>query len=167
MEKTKYLEKYSFRIVLLSSLHTTLIYGLGFLIMYSLLPLMAFFYLVFVLVLEYRLIRYHCVNCYYWGKICGFGKGRLSSVFFRKGKAETFCAMEFAWKSMILDMLVAFVPVVTGIVLLIIHFNLIILFALLIIVLLTSSGNAFIRGKLTCRYCKQREIGCPANRLFN
>jgi hypothetical protein len=24
-----------------------------------------------------------------------------------------------------------------------------------------------VRGQLACRYCKQREIGCPAAQLFN
>jgi hypothetical protein len=167
MEKANYLEKYPYRIVLLTSLQAIFMYGLGFLIMYNWLPLIAFLYLAFVLVLEFRLIRYHCVNCYYWGKICGFGKGRLSSFFFRKGEPVAFCAMEFTWKSMIPDMLVAFIPVITGIVLLIIHFDLIILFAMLIIVFLTSSGNALIRGKLTCPKCRQRELGCPAEKLFN
>ena len=35
------------------------------------------------------------------------------------------------------------------------------------IVILTTIGNGFIRGTLTCKYCKQGELGCPADRLFN
>jgi hypothetical protein len=27
-------------------------------------------------------------------------------------------------------------------------------------------GNAVVRSQLACRYCRQREIGCPAQRLF-
>jgi hypothetical protein len=50
---------------------------------------------------------------------------------------------------------------------LIIDFNFTLFVFVLLLVMLTTSGNGFIRGKLTCRYCKQQEIGCPADRLFN
>jgi hypothetical protein len=33
--------------------------------------------------------------------------------------------------------------------------------------LLTFIGNGLVRGSLACKYCKQREIGCPAEQLFN
>jgi F0F1-type ATP synthase membrane subunit c/vacuolar-type H+-ATPase subunit K len=41
------------------------------------------------------------------------------------------------------------------------------LFAAIILVGLTTIGNGYIRGNLTCKYCKQREIGCPAEQLFS
>ena len=51
----------------------------------------ALVYLAYVLALEYRLICYHCVNCYYWGKICGFGRGRISYRLFKQGNPQDFC----------------------------------------------------------------------------
>jgi hypothetical protein len=68
---------------------------------------------------------------------------------------------------MIPDMLVSAIPVVTCIVLLIVRFDLRLLFALLILILMTTMGNSFIRGRLACKYCKQREYGCPAEKLFS
>lgn len=123
-------------------------------------------YLIYVLILEYRLLSKHCVNCYYWGKTCGFGKGRVSSWFFRKGEASKFCAKEFNWKDMIPDLLVALIPLIIGIVYIIIAFNILQLTAILLIIGLSSVGNGFVRGSLTCKYCKQREMGCPAEQLF-
>jgi hypothetical protein len=117
--------------------------------------------------MEYRVIRYHCINCFYWGKTCGFGKGRLSSLLFKKGDSSKFCIKEMSWRDMIPDLLVLLIPLVIGIILLIIKFDLILLSALLLLLLFSSMGNSFIRGSMTCKYCKQREIGCPAEMLFN
>jgi hypothetical protein len=72
-----------------------------------------------------------------------------------------------SWKDIIPDLFVSLVPLATGIVLLIIKFDLIVLFSALLLVSLTTIGNGFIRGKLTCRYCKQRDLDCPADKLFN
>ncbi|HEY5125189.1 MAG TPA: hypothetical protein VIK14_15780 [Ignavibacteria bacterium] len=127
----------------------------------------AVLYLVFILALEYRLISKHCVNCYYWGKTCGFGKGRLSSLFFKRNDPSKFYENKMSWKDMIPDLLVSLVPLIIGIVLMIIKFDFILLFAAIILIVLTTSGNGFIRGNLTCSYCKQRELGCPAEKLFN
>ncbi len=68
---------------------------------------------------------------------------------------------------MIPDILISLIPIVTGITLLIMKFDCILLFALLLLLILTTIGNGFIRGKLTCKYCEQRELGCPADRFFN
>lgn len=70
-------------------------------------------------------------------------------------------------KSLVPDLLVLLIPLVTGIILLIMDFNFLLLFAVLLLIFLTTSGNGFIRGKLTCRYCKQGEMGCPAQKLFS
>jgi hypothetical protein len=159
-------DNFPFRIVILSNSVSILIYLSGFIITLSLSWIAAIAYLVFILALEYRLLSKHCVNCYYWGKTCGFGKGRLSSLFFKRGDPSKFCENNFAWKDMIPDLLVPLIPLLIAVVLMIIKFNLILLFATIIIISLTTIGNGFIRGNLTCKYCKQREIGCPAEQLF-
>jgi len=40
-------------------------------------------------------------------------------------------------------------------------------FMFIILFFLFFGGTAMIRGNLVCKYCKQREIGCPAEKLFN
>jgi hypothetical protein len=167
METIKRFETYPFRIVVLSNFVSISIYSLGFLIILKSDLVYALFYLLFVLILELNLIKNHCINCFYWGKTCGFGKGRLSALFFKKGDPARFCNNNFTWKDMIPDLLVSLIPLVTGIILLIHDFNFLLLFAILLLIFFTTIGNSFIRGKLTCKYCKQSELGCPAQLLFN
>jgi len=167
METSKTFENYPIRIVTLSNVVSFGIYILGFIIIYQLGLIPSIIYLGFILALEYRLIRYSCTNCYYWGKTCGFGKGRLSALFFKKGDPLKFCNNVITWKYMIPDLLVSLIPLAIGIILLIIKFEPLILFALVLLVALTTAGNGYIRGTLTCTNCKQRELGCPADKLFN
>jgi len=167
MIEIKKYDNYPLWIVILSNTVSISIYGLGFMIMTRLGWIISILYLIYILILEYKLIRNHCINCFYWGKTCGFGKGRISSWFFKKGDISKFCANEMSWKDMIPDLLVSLVPFITGIVLMIIKFDYIILIALILLMLLSTIGNGFIRGTLTCRYCKQKELGCPADKLFN
>ena len=154
-------------IVMLSNLVSILIYSSGFFITLRLGWIAAILYLVFILAFEYKLISKHCVNCYYWGMTCGFGKGRLSALFFKRGDPAKFCNNEMSWKDMIPDLLISLVPFIIGIILMIIKFDFTLLFAAIILIVLTTMGNGFIRGNLTCRYCKQRELSCPAEKLFN
>jgi hypothetical protein len=167
MEITKTYDNFPLQIVILSNSVSILVYLSGFIITLTLSWIAAILYLLFILALEFRLLSKHCVNCYYWGKTCGFGKGRLSSMFFKKGDPSKFCEKSFTWKEMIPDLLVSLIPLLIAITLMIIKFNLILLFATIILTALTTIGNGFIRGNLTCKYCKQREIGCPAEQLFS
>ena len=86
---------------------------------------------------------------------------------FPKGQTEEFGKMKITWEDIVPDFLVFIIPVLAGIVLLIQEFTLIILILILSLVLLGFLGNALMRGQLACRYCKQREIGCPAQQLFD
>jgi len=158
---------YPIWILILSNLVTLIIYSSGGLIISRLGLIFLLIYFIYILVLEYRLIRYHCTNCYYWRKTCGFGRGRLSSLFFKQGDTSNFCKANMTWKDMIPDILVSLIPFVIGIILMILKFDFILLTALLLLIILTTIGNGFIRGTLTCRYCKQKELGCPAYALFN
>lgn len=167
MEPLKTYENFPFWIVVITNLFSLSIYCLGFFVMLNVYWIVAVLYLLFALFLEFRVVKNHCIDCFYYGKTCGFGKGRISSLFFKKGDQSRFCSMNITWKDMIPDFLVPLIPVITGIVLLIIKFNYLILIAIIILLILTTIGNSFIRGSLTCKYCKQREVGCPADKLFN
>ena len=167
MEIEKTYENFPLWIVMMSNSVSILIYLSGIIITMSLSPIAAIIYLAFILAMEYRLLSSHCINCFYFGRTCGFGKGNLSSLFFKKGDPLKFCEKSFTWKNMIPDLLITAVPLMLAIVLMIIRFNFLLLFAVIIIILLTTVGNGYIRGKLTCKFCKQRELGCPAEKLFS
>lgn len=166
MKKEECFENYPFWIVFLSNLVSIAIYLIGAFIVYKIGGLWLFLYVILILIQEFILIKGHCVNCYYYGKTCAFGKGRLSSIFFEKGDSKRFCRRNLTWKDLIPDFMVSLIPFVIGIVLLIIDFNWPLLILVAILFALSSFGNSIIRSRLACRYCRQRELGCPAEKLF-
>jgi hypothetical protein len=167
MKKEEHFENYPLWIVFLSNLVSIAIYVIGAFIIYQIGIIWLILYIIFILILESRLIKGHCVNCYYYGKTCAFGKGRISRIFFKKGNSGKFCKMQINWKSIIPDFLVSLIPVIIGIVLLFFNFELLILILIIILALLTFFGNTLVRGNLACKYCKQKELGCPAEKFFN
>ena len=167
MENNKRYENYPAWIVFLSSMVSLGIVAAGFLIFLKIHLFAAVGYGTYFLFLQFRLIRFHCTDCYYFGRTCAFGQGRVSALFFKKGNSSNFCNHTMTWKDMTLDILISLLPFITGIILMVIEFDYVLLAATILILLLTTFGNNFIRGKLACRYCKQRDLGCPAEALFN
>jgi hypothetical protein len=90
----------------------------------------------------------------------------LSVLLFKKGDSQKCAAKQMSWKDMVPDMLVLLVPLITGILLLIKKFNIALLLALLLMVILGTSVTGYLRGQKTCKHCRQRELGCPAEVLF-
>ncbi len=160
-------DNYPTLIVIGSNILSLLIYVIGAFILSRFSLIWVICYVLFILLLEFRLLSGHCVDCYYYGKTCAFGKGRLSSILFHKGQPERFNQMKITWKDFVPDFLVFIVPILAGILLLIQEFSLTILILIIALFILGFFGNALVRGKLACRYCKQKEIGCPAEQLFD
>jgi hypothetical protein len=160
-------ENYPTLIVIISNLVSFLIYAIGLIILYRLSIILVMGYVIFILILELRLLSGHCVDCYYYGKTCAFGKGRLSSLFFQKGNPEQFNLKKITWKDIVPDFLVFIVPVLAGILILIQDFIWIVLILIIALFFLGFLGTALVRGQLACRFCKQRKIGCPAEQLFD
>ena len=160
-------EDYPWWVVFVSNLVSLGVYLSGAYIIYQLGILWLVLYVFYILYLEVRLLGGHCVDCYYHGRWCAFGKGKISSLFFRKGSPEKFSSMNFSWKDMVPDLLVTLIPLLVGIVLLVLSFDWLILLALIVLVVLSTAGNGFVRGNLACKHCKQRGLGCPAEKLFD
>jgi len=166
-EKTKTYENFPLRIVILANLFSLLIYIIGAYLLYKLWIGFLVLYIIYCFWVEQKVLRKSCVNCYYYGKTCGFGKGRLCSLLYEKGNNKEFCKKEISWIDILPDFLVSVFPFIAGIILLILHFSWLILALIIILVILSSAGNAFIRGNFCCKYCRQREFGCPAEKLFS
>lgn len=165
-EKISCYENFPGWIVFISNLLNILIYAIGFYIILQIGLVYAVLYLLYVGLLEVRVMDKSCRNCYYYGKNCAFGKGKLCSLFFKKGNKK-FIEREIGWKDLIPDFLVSLIPIIAGIILLIIDFRWLILLLIIILAILMSLGNAFVRGQLACKYCKERELGCPALKIFD
>jgi len=159
-------ENYPCKIIFISNLVSISIYLIGAFIIYQLGIIWLLLYLIYILGFEIRLLKKSCPNCYYYGKFCAFGKGKISSLFFKKGNPEKFIQKKITWKAILPDFLISLIPFVVGIILLIVNFNWLILILIIILVILTTAGSGFVRSSLACKFCKQREIGCPAEKLF-
>jgi hypothetical protein len=168
MHNHKAYENFPLWIPLLSCTLSLSIYALGAVILSQLAMLFVVLYLMFCLWLELRILRESCVNCYYYDKTCGLGRGKLCALFFKKGNPEEFAKKQISWKDLIPDFMVLIFPLIGGIIVLIRDFSWLVLALMVILALLWLGGNALIRGSLACKYCKQKELtGCPAEQLFN
>ena len=159
-------DEYPAGIVALSVGVAWAIYALGAYLLVQLWWPLAVAYLLFCLWGEVNVMRKNCVNCAYYGKLCALGKGRLAGLLFRRGDPALFAARQATWRDVLPDMLVSLAPVVGGIIALIRDFRWATLLLLALLVALTMGGNAVVRGQFACKYCKQRELGCPAAQLF-
>jgi len=162
----KTFENYPTRIVILAVIFSIIIYAIGAYILLQLSVWLLILYLAYGVWCESRVLRKSCVNCYYYGKRCCFGRGRLCSLLFKKGNAKNFIKKKISWLDILPDFLVAIFPIIGAIILLIINFNLTILILLIVLIILFLGGTPVIRG-YSCKHCRQREIGCPATELFN
>lgn len=142
------------------------IYIIGAFIMFKFGLTLGWLYLAFCAFVEVRIMRMSCVHCYYYGKLCGLGKGKLAALFMSKGDPKKFLAKKITWKDLIPDLLVSLIPFIFGVYSLFKAFSWIMLVLIALLFLLTTIGNGFVRGNIICKYCKQREIGCPAEKLF-
>ncbi len=167
MKGTRFYEEYPIWIVALSNSASVAIYLIGAFIIYQFGLVWMALYLFYIGLLEIRVLKWHCVDCYYYGKACAFGKGKLSALLFNKGDPSKFCRMKITMKDIIPDFAVFIIPTAVGAMILLANFSWLILALTASLFLLGFAGNALVRGRLACRFCKQRELGCPAEQLFD
>jgi hypothetical protein len=117
--------------------------------------------------MEINLLRTRCTRCYYYGKVCGFGKGKIAAALFAKDEEHEFTGAEISFIKLIPDLLISLIPIIGGIISLIISFQVIVLVCLIIFITLSFFVTGKIRGELVCKNCKQGDIGCPATEFFS
>ncbi len=166
MERSECYENYPSSIPIVSYAQTIAIYVIGALVIAGFGIWWALFYTGFCVFLEITVLLRSCVHCYYHGKVCAFGRGKICAIFFKKGDPQKFAEKDISWYHLLPDFLVIIIPLVAGIVLLIINFTLLVLILILAQFILFFAGAAIIRGQLACKHCKQRELGCPAAKAF-
>jgi hypothetical protein len=160
-------EKFPWRIVLLSNLVAVSIYGIGACLMAGLGVWSLAAYIVYCGWMEVRLLRHSCVNCCYYGQTCAFGKGRLCAALFKQGDPERFARSKISWSDLLPDFAVSLIPVAAAVIQLVTGFRWAIVALLAVLLVLSSWGNAVVRGSFACLHCRQRQIGCPAQKLFS
>jgi hypothetical protein len=160
------MNRYPAWIPALSVLLTLSIYALGVYLLSGFGPLIVALYIIYCLWFEYREFSRSCRNCYYYGKLCGLGRGLIAPLFVKKGGPQKFTNREISGKDLIPDMLVLLFPLLGGIIYLFINFNFLTLASTAAIVILGLPCVGFMRSCLLCPNCKQRALGCPAQKFF-
>jgi hypothetical protein len=143
------------------------IYVLGAYILSGLGVLACVLYLGYCGFVELSVLRGSCIHCYYYGKVCGLGRGKLCALIFPRGDPQTFIQRKVSFRDILPDLLVPVIPLAGGMLLLVRDFMRVVLLAMLAVLLLGSAGTAIVRGSLACRHCAQRVLGCPAQELFS
>ncbi|HIH01781.1 TPA: hypothetical protein HA259_06895 [Thermoplasmata archaeon] len=161
-------DRYPVRTVLLSNLSVVAVWAIGaYLLWVALGVIGAVAFIIYCAVLEVNLLKKSCVNCYYYGRTCFSGRGRVCARLFKSGDPARFTAREISWKDIVPDLAVSFVPLICGIGLIVVDFSWLIVVLVLALLALSTAGNALIRGRLACKHCRQRLLGCPAEKLFS
>ncbi len=163
----KAFESYPPRIVLATTLASLVTYVIGIYILSLVDMVWGVLFLVYVLYLEFSIYREGCACCYYYGKMCAFGRGKLAPLFHRRIDPEEFCKREVSFRKLVPSMLVLVFPLIGGIALLVMSFSWVVLGLMAIPWLMWFLGNPLIYGKLACAHCKQGRKCCPAMEFFS
>jgi len=166
MPHTSY-ESYPLPLALVSGLLALSVYGLGAYLLSGTTPLTVGTYLVCCAGFEVMVLKRSCVHCYYYGRLCGRGRGKLSSWLFKRGDPSHFAVRQICWWGIAPQLLATLPPLLVGAFLLLEQFELTTLAAMAAILGLSLGGNALVRRSYACKYCKQRELGCPALAMFS
>ena len=167
MIKTKSYENFPLWIPFIAILVSVINYSIGAVILSGFGIIFSILYLFYCLGAELLVIIRSCKDCWYYGKICGLGKGKIAPLFIKKGDTKKFADRDISMVHMIPDFLVVILPLLGGVMLLLLDFSILVLLLMVVLIVLFFGGTAFIRGTFACKYCKQKDIGCPADAIFN
>jgi len=162
-------EKYPVWMILVYYFFSVSVYLAGLYLVFLIWPLFSLLFFVYIVFLEVQVLREGCVRCYYYGKRCVCGKGRIAKVFMKKDEKRKFGEKEVKMKDMIPSMLPMIITLIAGIYLVILslpNINFIVIGIAVWPLIVTFFGNPIVYGKLACPHCKQRELGCPACEFF-
>lgn len=155
-------EEFSKFIIILGNILMLLWIALGTISCWFLSPLIALLYMLFALIMIFVVLRKMvCANCYYYGKWCAMGWGKLSAIFFRKGDVDKFSSSIGIKLAPVTYGLLTLIPLILIVISLVRGFS-IFKVVLLILLLFISFYSGSINRKKTCAKCKMRII-CPGS----
>ncbi len=123
-------------------------------------------FLAYVIIIELQVYREGCVSCWYYGKRCASGRGKIAPKLFRKQDPKRFCEKKVTWKNLLPTVLVTAIPVAAGIYVMFQAFTYLVLGLTIIPLLIWFIGSPLLYGKTVCPHCRQGRICCPANDFF-
>jgi hypothetical protein len=156
------IENYPIRTVVLANLAMITWVALGTAACWFLAPVVAWIYLAVAVVMVWVVLRrLVCVDCYYYGKWCGTGWGKLSTVFFKQGNIERFATGIGVKLAPITYGLLSLVPLVLVIIALVQEVTAARI-VVLVLLLLMSVYSGYISRQKSCVGCKMR-LMCPGS----
>jgi len=156
------LENYPISCVIGQNIFFLAYFGIGFIGMLPLrilgFPIISVLYALFLIIMLLFVLRKHlCTHCYYYGKLCSTGWGKLSALMFKKNSGNYQLGVKLAGITWILATAIPIVGIIAALVLDYSPSNLIFL---ILFILLTPVN--FVSHKKACEKCKMRFI-CPAS----
>ncbi len=154
----KGLEEYPKSDIIGQNIFLAIYFAVGALGMYFLqfsgIPILSVLYLVFIVAMVGFVLRKHvCTSCYYYGKWCNTGWGKLSCRLFKKDSGNPRLGGKLAG---VIWMSATIIPIVGMIVSLVLNFSMTVLGVLVLFIIL--SGVHFTVHKKSCAQCKMRYI---------
>ena len=154
------LEQYPKSSAVIANLVMAALIALGTIACWFFSPVAAWIYLAIgVLMVWVVMRRLVCVNCYYYGKWCVTGWGKLAALFFKKGDIDKFSTSIGVKIAPIVYGLISAIPIILLIVAMVSQFSVPRIVVLVLLVGI-SAYSAVINRKKTCAKCKMRLI-CP------
>lgn len=144
--EAKYYERYPLTVVLLSNSFSLVLYAVGATIISGLHIVLTVPYVLYCVCIEISVLRGSCVHCFYYGKLCGFGKGRLASWLFKQGDPKHFAERAVSWREILPDIMVLLLPLLAGSVALVIRFSWSLALLMSALCVFSLAGNGIIRG---------------------
>jgi hypothetical protein len=129
---------------------------LGAIILFRLAKLLPVVYFAFLFWMEYKILKYSCVQCYYCGKTCGMGKDRLAHWLFGKGRLSEAERRMTTWRDWVMEVMAFVIPMAAGIVQLVRHFTWPMEILVLSFATLFAASNLFLYGGIVCRHRSRR-----------
>jgi hypothetical protein len=160
-------DQFPMPLALFCVLGNLLIYIVGALLLAPLGKSFVALYILYCLGLEIRVLRISCRDCFYYGKLCAFGRGKMCSVLFKKGSPEKFMKKKISWSCLLPDFLASLIPLSIGGFFLAQHFSWLNLFLVVFLIFIAFPVTGFIRSSIACKHCKQKDLGCPSIIFFS
>lgn len=157
-------EKYPVSTVLIENLFMFLWIAVGTFLCWIFAPLVAWIYLAFGLTMVLCVMRILvCKNCYYHGKLCHIGWGKLSALYCRQGELNKFgCGIGGSIIPIFYGSM-ALLPLILGVISIIKAFSLINTGMAIIFLFIVAVSSVTLRKK-SCAICKMKNMcpGCAA-----
>jgi uncharacterized protein YacL len=167
MEKEKLYEKELEKYPLLGAIGQNLFFVIYFVIAFigmsflqiANVPIVSIIFIIFISIMLIFFLRKHlCTHCFYYGKICATGWGKLAASLFKKNSGNYELGRKLA---SITWMLAMFFPLIGMIIALVLNWFSLTITLLLVAFIILSGINFFIHKK-SCEKCKMRFV-CPGS----